>query len=683
MLHADRVSVLLLHDDGTRYAAYPRDGFHLNDDSPETRRAFFHLLARFRSGGSFFIPHERVAALRAVSPYDPRGNVLVFPLVAAHENVGAIVADVARHVSRDAVAAVTEYARLAAWVLYRERAHTPIEREDRQSALLASISERTRRELDRFATLQGVVEDVRDAFEADRCAIFVRAEPDRDTAKCLAVAESDEEMQHIPESMHIRGTWFERALEGAIIRRDSLGSEPEDASLTALGARAALLIPYMVDGKVEGVLALHFFQPRDFDEVDMVMLRSAGFHLGLSISNARLYEAERLRRARAESVERVVRVLRDTQSIGEVISVFTASAARETESLVAIYSYDAGTLTRRSVRAPEHFRFVPAERLDAADLVDSHDDLVASRTLRAELRKQLFGPMCGAVLPVRLDGRYWGFVAFADAAPDSHWEDAKRRSCLRSLTVHFELALATAYSFGRVHELARAVRESSEFKDDLIAMMAHDFKGPLTVINGYCELLLETGPDSIHGEVSTILTQAQRLGKLAEDALNLAHAQAAGFSLSRRPIDFREFLQNSIAGILRDNPRLHLELPGDAVPVLVDVERFRYVVENLVMNALKYSEANVIVRLTTEGSNARLDMIDRGIGIPEGELDSIFGRFGRGSNARNKGIAGTGIGLYVVRQITEAHGGTIAVASVEGVGSTFTVRLRLMEKPRH
>jgi len=247
------------------------------------------------------------------------------------------------------------------------------------------------------------------------------------------------------------------------------------------------------------------------------------------------------------------------------------------------------------------------------------------------------------------------------------------------LTAHFELALATAYSFGRIHELARAVRESSEFKDDLIAMMAHDFKGPLTVINGYCELLMETGPESVRGDVQTILTQSHRLAKLAEDALNLAHAQAAGFSLSRRAIDLREFLQNSIGALLREHRRLHLELPADPIRVSLDVERFRYVIENLVMNALKYSDADVSVRLTTEGRCARIDTIDRGIGIPEGELNSIFGRFGRGSNARSKGIAGTGIGLYVVRQITEAHGGSIAVASVEGVGSTFTVRLPLLE----
>lgn len=679
-MHADRVSVLLLSDDGTRYAAHPREGFRLRDDSLETRRAFFHLLARFRDGGAFLIPHDRAPALSAVSHYAPLGDILVFPLVAGHDNVGAIVADVSKPVSHEAISAVAEYARLAAWVLYRENAHAPIEREDRQSALLASISERTRRELDRFATLQGVVEDVRDAFEADRCAIFVRAEPDRDTARCLAVAESDERMDHVPESLQIRGTWFERALEGKIVRRDALGSEPEDRGLTELGANSALIIPYLVEGNVEGILALYFFQPREFDEVDMVMLRSAAFHLGLSIANARLYEAERLRRSRAESLERVVRVLRDTQSIGEVVSVFTAAAARETESMVAVYASEANALVRRAVRAPEYFKFAPPEQLAAPLLGDPHDDLIQSRSLASGLREQLFGSSRGVVLPVRLDGRYWGFVMFADGAPESHWEDAERRSYLRTLTVHFELALGTAYSFGRIHELARAVRESSEFKDDLIAMMAHDFKGPLTVINGYCELLMETAPEAVRADVATILTQAHRLAKLAEDALNLAHAQAAGFSLSRRPIDLREFLRKSLAGLLREHPRLHVELPSGEVRVSIDVERFHHVIDNLVMNALKYSTGTVIVRVAVEGARARLDVIDRGIGIPEAELDSVFSRFGRGTNARDRGIAGSGIGLYVVRRITEAHGGSISVASVEDVGSTFTVRLPLLEK---
>jgi signal transduction histidine kinase len=101
------------------------------------------------------------------------------------------------------------------------------------------------------------------------------------------------------------------------------------------------------------------------------------------------------------------------------------------------------------------------------------------------------------------------------------------------------------------------------------------------------------------------------------------------------------------------------------------------VLDNLLMNALKYSQDEVIVKLSAGEANASIAVSDRGIGIPAPELGTVFARFGRASNARRKGISGSGVGLYVSRKIAEVHGGSIAVQSKEGEGSTFTVTLPL------
>jgi signal transduction histidine kinase len=101
------------------------------------------------------------------------------------------------------------------------------------------------------------------------------------------------------------------------------------------------------------------------------------------------------------------------------------------------------------------------------------------------------------------------------------------------------------------------------------------------------------------------------------------------------------------------------------------------VLDNLLMNALKYSQDEVLVRVTRSEGNATIAITDRGIGIPPAELGTVFSRFGRASNARRKGISGSGVGLYVSRKIVEVHGGSIAVQSAEGEGSTFTVTLPL------
>jgi signal transduction histidine kinase len=99
------------------------------------------------------------------------------------------------------------------------------------------------------------------------------------------------------------------------------------------------------------------------------------------------------------------------------------------------------------------------------------------------------------------------------------------------------------------------------------------------------------------------------------------------------------------------------------------------VIDNLVSNALKYSTEEVEVAVSQENQNVVISVIDRGIGIPREELGSLFTRFGRASNARNKGISGSGIGLYVARKIVEVHQGSIAVESQENEGSTFIVTL--------
>jgi signal transduction histidine kinase len=98
------------------------------------------------------------------------------------------------------------------------------------------------------------------------------------------------------------------------------------------------------------------------------------------------------------------------------------------------------------------------------------------------------------------------------------------------------------------------------------------------------------------------------------------------------------------------------------------------------MNALKYSLDEIEVRLSRGEDSATIAVTDRGIGIPQAELGAVFARFGRASNARRKGISGSGVGLYVSRKIVEVHGGSIAVQSKEGEGSTFTVTLPLAEQ---
>jgi signal transduction histidine kinase len=245
---------------------------------------------------------------------------------------------------------------------------------------------------------------------------------------------------------------------------------------------------------------------------------------------------------------------------------------------------------------------------------------------------------------------------------------------MQELGALLALALRNLELYEAMEFANRALQESSEFKDDLLAMLAHDFKGPLTVILGYCELLLETASQS-RDEIETVYSQTRRLVRLSEDALVLAQTQAEGFSLARTTVDAGSFVAECVETTAPNNPRLHVQVPQTPVVVELDPHRFRHVIDNLVSNALKYSTEDVEVSVAAQNGSVVISVHDRGIGIPNEELTSLFTRFGRASNARNKGISGSGIGLYVARKIVEVHQGSIVVESRENEGSTFRVTL--------
>ena len=240
------------------------------------------------------------------------------------------------------------------------------------------------------------------------------------------------------------------------------------------------------------------------------------------------------------------------------------------------------------------------------------------------------------------------------------------------------LALRNARLFEEATEANRALAESNAFKDDLLAMFTHDFKGPLTVISGYGELVLDKLVGEERESVAIILGQVRRLATLADDALVLARAQATGFALDRTTGELVAFVQSLLAisfGTVSD--RLVFEPRVDEIWLNFDHAALHHVLDNIIGNALKYSEKDVRIEVLRERNEAAVIVRDRGIGIPADELVHVFGRFARASNARRRGISGSGVGLYIANRLVEEHGGAIFVSSCEGEGSTFEVRVPL------
>lgn len=220
-------------------------------------------------------------------------------------------------------------------------------------------------------------------------------------------------------------------------------------------------------------------------------------------------------------------------------------------------------------------------------------------------------------------------------------------------------------------------------RDRFLATMSHEFRTPLANIVGYAELVQED-PQLTPGsrsDLQVIARNAERVNRMVDEILAAA-ASGSDISSIRLPLDLAGLVREvgSSAAAEAGRHGIGLSVESDLVlPVLGDRTGLLRVLENLVSNALKYSESGTAVSLSAskEGQWAVVTVQDQGFGIAPDELEHVFTRFGRSAHVLTAGIPGTGLGLALAKDVTEKHGGTIECTSEVGAGSTFTVRLPL------
>ncbi|HZN04285.1 MAG TPA: ATP-binding protein [Candidatus Polarisedimenticolia bacterium] len=243
-------------------------------------------------------------------------------------------------------------------------------------------------------------------------------------------------------------------------------------------------------------------------------------------------------------------------------------------------------------------------------------------------------------------------------------------------------------------EVGRLIRTLNDTADRMTAVyrrieqfaanVAHELRTPLTILRGEAELALAEprSREELQRLSQTYLEESVRLSGIVDDLLTLAHADPSRVQVERRPIDMEALVEDlrDDAGILTHDKGLRVDLVENApATILGDVARLRRLFRSLIANAVRYTDAGgfIGIRSHREGNAVRVSIEDSGIGIPEESLPRIFDRFYRADPARARDSGGTGLGLSLARWVAEAHGGTIAVESAVGRGSTFTVTLPL------
>lgn len=226
-------------------------------------------------------------------------------------------------------------------------------------------------------------------------------------------------------------------------------------------------------------------------------------------------------------------------------------------------------------------------------------------------------------------------------------------------------------------ELGRALR----LREELAHMIVHDMRTPLASILGYAELLLARDDPATRGQwLERVRLQATRLSRFTDEILLVSKLEEGKLRLDRQPVDL-----GSLAEQVRDDLKVQAEArriqlvvdrPEARLTLSADSGLLRRVLENLVSNAIKFSPTgtNVLVRVQPRDGGARLAVVDEGPGVPEEARGRLFEKFAI-TDLKKSGVRQTGLGLYLVRLVAEAHGGAVAVEPNQPRGSVFSITL--------
>ncbi|HLK41978.1 MAG TPA: ATP-binding protein [Thermoleophilia bacterium] len=223
---------------------------------------------------------------------------------------------------------------------------------------------------------------------------------------------------------------------------------------------------------------------------------------------------------------------------------------------------------------------------------------------------------------------------------------------------------------------------------DFVANVSHELKTPVGALALLSEAVLSArdDPEAVRRFAERMQTEAHRLANLVQDLIDLSRLEGDDPLSKAQRVGIADVVEEALGRARELADAREIELVGSAPPelhVLGDFDQLVTGLGNLVANAVNYSpdRTKVVVAVRREGDLAEISVTDQGIGIPEQDLKRIFERFYRVDPARSRMTGGTGLGLSIVKHIAATHGGDVAVWSVEGAGSTFTLRLPLLGDP--
>jgi signal transduction histidine kinase len=438
------------------------------------------------------------------------------------------------------------------------------------------------------------------------------------------------------------GSQVERARVPMMVRDGSAEADFAGSPTLAPGTHALYGVPLILGGDVLGVAVMGSRTTYEFSDEDRFLFRTMVNRAATLIAQARLDAALR---ARAAELEAVVQSIPEAVYVGDTNGIRSANRAALKQlgySSVAEMNRDLGGLSRDIEVRDLDGKPVPYEQQVFARALRGEQAVAEVRVRRKETREELV--LRSSAAPIRLGEKTIGAVAVNS--------DITRR----------------------MREEAQ-LREALDYRDKMLGVLSHDLRNPLGVIVTSATLA-QTGAldERQHRALGHVLRNAKRIDRMVHDLLDYTRSRSgSGLLVNRREGDFFAMVQQAADNIQMLHPGRILALHREGeLRINFDSDRALQVVSNLLTNAYRYSKPGTPVDVRVRGvdEGVWLDVHNQGEPIPARVLPRLFEAFERGNAVDGQGL---GLGLYIVKEIVEAHGGRVHVTSTAADGTTFSV----------
>ncbi|MEH1815929.1 MAG: response regulator [Nostoc sp.] len=498
------------------------------------------------------------------------------------------------------------------------------------------------------------------------------------------------------------------------------GNTPElrerGQAFAAANICSSLVVPLICQQELMAVLALHQCSVPRFwgdDEVQLVLM--VADQAALALSQAYAYEQVRALAKRESLINTITSAIRSsldpqdifaaiTQQLGQALQVdgcVLSLWTEEDEFVECVALYDSFQhLENLRAPAPDNNsssnHHLPNQRLPYSQasiqenpilqqMLQTHEPVVIGNVshspsdvrgfdlpLKMPARSLMF-------VPLLADGKCIGSITLHEGKKVRQWLPSDI-DLAKAVAAQAAIAVQQSHLYQKTRQQAERLLELDKQKTEFFQNISHEFRTPITLIQGPLESAVAAGEGLSYSQCAIALRNSRRLLRLVNQLLDLQRLNAGRMQPSFHPCDLVEFVSQIVESFRPycEKKRLHLVTQLDECStVYLDMEKFDKVVYNLLSNAMKFTpEGGTIgVRLKSERDRCILQVQDTGIGIVKEQIPHLFERFRQAEGSANRSYEGSGLGLALVKELVELHGGQVTVESVYGKGTTFSLWL--------